>query len=364
MSEKIFKEIEELFDIVTNNAAEDSDYNTTADKIDELSVESFDDLIDGVSKNIDKNEKGYELELKKVNTKDIEEEELVSEEDKEKFDGLDGLDGLDVLDEPEDIADEDIADEDIAELLENNNEIEEDGNSDTSKEKVGEVEYLGRKYFENGEIKWHFESTSQLFNTFYFRKRDLIEPLLDAAGKLNFDSLHDELGESHLRISDIYDPKIISQEMTLIQQYRERVKEIQLKVVRQYYLWELHTEQLEGELARTQYLKPQIKQKGLESAHMGDVQRYFAELKGIREAAKKVEENLHAAFETLSRKVTVCEVLKPVERVFNNTSLVPSTPSSSSGTSDLDMYDELPKNAVVATKEASGEFLDWDEIPG
>tara|TARA_Y100000310_G_scaffold57488_2_gene52719 strand:+ start:46607 stop:47653 length:1047 start_codon:yes stop_codon:yes gene_type:complete len=347
MSDKIYKEIVDAFDVKSDDTAESSDYGTTAENTDELSAESFDALVDGVNQNIDTNENGFELESPPMAKKEIAEIEEITEEVEEPVKEDDATDDIT----------EELVEELMSEDLEGDEITREEGEGGEEDEEEEEERYLGKKQFENGNINWNFDTPSKLFESFYFRKKDLIEPLLSAAGKLPFDSFHDELGECHIKISDIYDSNIISQEMTLIQQHRERVKEIQLQVIRQYFLWELHVEQLEGELARTQYLKPQIKQKGLESAHMGDVQRYFAELKGVRDAAKKVEDHLHAAFETLSRKVTVCETLKPVERVSSDTSPASSEPS------DLDDYDELPQGAVAEKREMEEEFLGWGEIP-
>jgi hypothetical protein len=346
---KEFQNIIDAFDIQSGDTSETSDYGTTADKGDELSVEKFDSLTQTVNENIT-DEKGYELEMSKtveeiveeaVNAADEEKEEKAEEgiivEDRAEGRGYATGKDVEISFEEADVV-EDIVEEELVEPEET-----EEGDED---------EYLGRRYFEDGKINWNFESPSQVYDIFYFRKKDLIEPLINIIGELDFQILHDELKDSSVRVGKVYDSKVILDEMTQVQQYRERVKEIHLQILRQFFLWELSVEQLEGELAKTRYLKPVAKQKGLMAEHMGDVQYYYAELRGVKEAAKKVEEHLDKAYETLSRKATICEPLKPVERHF-----VPREED------DLSSYDALPKDAVAGKKGLVEGEMDWDDIP-
>ena len=116
-------------------------------------------------------------------------------------------------------------------------------------------------------------------------------------------------------------------------------------------------ELLKGCLARVEYLKPIIKQDGLIHEHMRDIELYFANLDALHKSAYQAESNLQAAFDTLSRKVSICMDLKTGDRYYQKPA---SDNIESSKKSPLDDYDNLPTGAKAEHKEDG--CIDWDEI--
>ena len=122
---------------------------------------------------------------------------------------------------------------------------------------------------------------------------------------------------------------------------------------------------LRGFLARVEYLKPALKQDGLVMEHMRDIEWYYHKLKSLYDNCHKIEKTLEAAYDTLSRKVTICMELRPNER-FGQTSYEESEkPIDHSNTSyekaSMDDFDEAPKG-VVATKKEKVGLMDWSDF--
>ena len=212
---------------------------------------------------------------------------------------------------------------------------------------------------------------SSLYDNFYARKRELVFTCTPG-GQLDFDVLSTELEDASVDIvSETFDQEETRKKMELVQQYRDRVKNISIRTNNQYFIWKRWVPLLEGSLAKVQYLKPQIKQDGLVLEHMSDLWLYFSRLESLHNNVVNVEKNLAAAFETLSRKVSICMELKPTERYERqgrreySSKFSDSTPTEENKpkikSSDLDDYDELPINAEIKQKPKSGQ-VNWSDI--
>jgi len=82
-------------------------------------------------------------------------------------------------------------------------------------------------------------------------------------------------------ITEVFDQQVIIRQMEEVQQFRNRVKYIGVRVNNQHFLFKRFTPLLRGYLSRIQYLKPVLKQDGLVLEHMGDIEMYFERLNGF-----------------------------------------------------------------------------------
>ena len=128
---------------------------------------------------------------------------------------------------------------------------------------------------------------------------------------------------------------------------------------------------MRGFLARIEYLKPVLKQEGLIMEHMRDIELYYARLEALHDSALKTEKTLAAAFETLSRKATICMELKPAERVDmeeaskhkqESERYVPQPQLSIRRVEAMDEFDDLPTDATAAPRDHKVGEIKWNEI--
>ena len=222
--------------------------------------------------------------------------------------------------------------------------------------KVEEIEKEQQEEnIEEGGVQWFLKSPTPLYDEFYSLKKDMINRCTPG-GYLPFDDWTNELIDCHVDIKkEVFDNKSYIMQMTKIQNYMERVKNIQIKCNNQYFLWEVFVPHLKGSLARVEYLKPAIKQDGLVNQHMKDVEWYYAKVQHIHESAKGVMKTLEKAFETVSRKASLATPPRPAEKYDKRES------GNVSNREQLDDYDNLPENAQVTRKKV-GDFCNWDEI--
>jgi hypothetical protein len=197
-----------------------------------------------------------------------------------------------------------------------------------------------------GEITWITSSESAKFDYFYKQKISIIKQLLRGK-QLPFAEFEHELRNSYCETgSNIYDLPQLYKNMTNVQRYRDRVCQIQSDVNSQYYKWDRTVELLRGVLARTQYERG--KQEGIQFEHLRDMELYLESLKSIHKTADIIHKNLDAAFDLLSRQVTISQNDKPIDR---NESSYNSNVSSSHPTE------------TCTEKETSGTLTDYDDLP-
>jgi hypothetical protein len=116
-------------------------------------------------------------------------------------------------------------------------------------------------------------------------------------------------------------------------------------------------------LARIQYLKPVLKQEGLILEHMGDVEMYFEKLRGLHKSVADTEKNLAAAYEMLSRKVTICMELPPVERYSKaDRKERPQFQYEEKPSEELDDFDDLPSGAAAGPEIKKSGPTGWDAL--
>ena len=216
------------------------------------------------------------------------------------------------------------------------------------------------------------ESQSSMYNGFYSKKRDFLFKYM-VGGQIEYKRWTRELEEATVIIrGEVFDHQLIIDQMEEVQMHRERVKAIQVRVNNQYYTFKRFVEMMRGFLSRVEYLKPVIRQEGLIMEHMRDLELYFARLEALHDSATKTEKTLAAAFDTLSRKCTICMELKPAERMDinksvnisqSNTKYIPKKEVSiRAKSSDFDEFDDLPVNAKVAPVDHKVGAIGWGDI--
>ena len=116
---------------------------------------------------------------------------------------------------------------------------------------------------------------------------------------------------------------------------------------------------LKGYLAKIEYLKPSIKQEGLVLEHMGDLEYYYSQLEALYNNCYKVEKTLEAAYEMLSRKVSICMELKPIDRYDRSKR---SNNYRENKSSELDDYDEISDGDVAKKDKIKSRVVGWGEF--
>ena len=130
--------------------------------------------------------------------------------------------------------------------------------------------YVSDVELPEGEVSWITSSISAKFNYFYKQKVSIIQDILRGR-QLPFSKYEDELRNSYCDVrSNIFDLPQLYKNMTVVQNLRDRVCQIQSEVNSQYYKWDRIVELLRGVLARTQYERGE--QEGIQFEHMRDME--------------------------------------------------------------------------------------------
>ena len=218
------------------------------------------------------------------------------------------------------------------------------------------------------KIEWKLNSPSEMYESLYAKKRELLSTYM-VGGQVEYKRWMDELAEAKVDMrGEVFDPVLVIEQMEEVQMHRERVKYIQIRVNNQFYMFKRYIEMMKGFLARIEYLKPVLKQDGLIMEHMLDLEIYFARLEALHESANKTERTLGAAFETLSRKATICMELKPAERAARQQASSYRSDDEEEEqeyegrTEDLGEFDDLPNKAVAAPLDHKTGSIGWDEV--
>jgi hypothetical protein len=169
---------------------------------------------------------------------------------------------------------------------------------------------------------WRLTSPSPKYKRFYSEKAlalgDGGRSILPG-GAVDFKARFKELADLSCDITvQTNDLDAIHQKMQVVQNLRERCKQIQVHTTQQYYLWERYIDLFHGVLTRIEYARG--KQEGLNFEHMVDMEHYFCSLKSLHRGADQVMKTLDGAFECLSRQVTIALPMKDIDRHGSATS--------------------------------------------
>jgi hypothetical protein len=156
-------------------------------------------------------------------------------------------------------------------------------------------------------LGWRFESTDDSFISFYDEKKSAINGWLLPFGEIDFKDVMSELSDARVDLSSLHygDLNKVFSLMKDIQQWRDRVAQIAIRINAQYYSWKRAIDLFTGLLAQYKYEKPAIKQEGVVYEHMGDMVRYYSQLESSHKSVEMILKNLDNAFECLSRQVTI-----------------------------------------------------------
>ena len=213
------------------------------------------------------------------------------------------------------------------------------------------------------KTKWSLKSSSTMYEPFYRQKKRMLDSCL-VGGQIEYSRWTKELEEAQVDvITDVFDQQVIINQMEQVQKHRNRVKYIGVRVNNQYFLFKRFAPLLRGYLARIQYLKPVLKQDGLVLEHMGDIEMYFERLEGLHKSVSDTENNLAAAYEMLSRKVTICMELPPAERRSRPEEKTYKLPVPEyEAPEEMKDFDELPSDATAGPKEKKSGAVGWNAL--
>jgi hypothetical protein len=176
-------------------------------------------------------------------------------------------------------------------------------------------------------------------SNFYNIKQDALATWLLPGGALNFSSITEELRQARPDLSKVVFGDMESMFIALrqIQKWKDRITSMQVDINQQYFPWKRAMELFRGTLARHRYEKPSERQEGVVMEHMGDMVMYFSKLESIHASISAVAENLDAAFECISRQITMS-----VSTIGKDTDLVEKKVNAmSSIESDMNDFDKI-----------------------
>ena len=97
---------------------------------------------------------------------------------------------------------------------------------------------------------------------------------------------------------------------------------------------------------------------------MGDIEMYFERLRSLHKSVADTEKNLAAAYEMLSRKVTICMELPPVER-YHRPEPKKQTMQfqyEDKPSEELSDFDNLPSDATAGPEDKKSGPTGWDSL--
>lgn len=205
--------------------------------------------------------------------------------------------------------------------------------------------------------RWITDSPAPKYNRFYQEKAIALgngSRGILPGGEIPFGKYFKELLNLNCDVTvQTNDLESIHQKMQMVQQLRERCKQIQLHATQQYHIWERYIELFHGVLCRVEYERG--KQEGLNFEHMGDMEHYFCSLKALHKAADQVMRTLDGAFECLSRQVTIAMPMREIERYGGGSNAGPRPISP-----DQKRFDALKAPAAAPSKPATGSNMGWN----
>jgi RNAse (barnase) inhibitor barstar len=192
------------------------------------------------------------------------------------------------------------------------------------------------------------DAPTRTYEAFYRMKEETLRRYLKEGKKLPIDKWTEEMRNAFVSIKiSFVDRDAIADKMTAIQNKRDRVVQIKSMINSQFFLWKRIIPMMHGQLARIIYEKPAAKQDGVNYEHMRDMEEYFNDLEGIYETSKDILNNLDAAYDSLSRQVTLALPTQSIGVVGSS-----SKDETTKGKIDPDDYDGLDDKSVkVAVSE-------------
>ena len=200
---------------------------------------------------------------------------------------------------------------------------------------------------------WLVTCPSPMWQEFYDRKINALQRYV-AGREIPFGKFYKELKTAYVDIRvSMSDHNAIASKMQEIQQCRDRVTQIRAQVNSQYYLWKRLVPLFEGLVAMVKYEKPAAKQEGVIYDRMHDMIEYFNKLETMHDTSKDILANLDAAYDSLSRQVTMSMPQKTIERHEGGSGSVQSPKLS-----DFDSIENKPQKGVNTSSSQGQKSID------
>lgn len=212
--------------------------------------------------------------------------------------------------------------------------------------------------YDNNNWEWDLSNDQPRYAEFYKQKKKIIEKITPN-GTLKFEKIEQELRDAKVDVStEIYNLIAIYEKMTRIQKWRERLQEIKINVNIQYFLWKRCIPMMQGILSKIECDKPIIKNESNFYYYIGDMEMYYARLESLKANTEAVDDNLSAAFECLSRQLSINYSIRDVpthygKKLENHVNVTQNAPQNiiSSYQNKTDMikegFDELDTSKVI-----------------
>ena len=115
-------------------------------------------------------------------------------------------------------------------------------------------------------------------------------------------------------------------------------------------------------MARTEYEKPVVRQGGVIYEHMRDMEIYYSRLHTLHVSVMQVLKNLEAAFECLSRQITISLQSKDLDRAIPNKRDGVEISSKTQVLPEMKGYDSLGTEKKTTESKKGSKIKTWDEL--
>ena len=206
----------------------------------------------------------------------------------------------------------------------------------------------------DGKIQWLFENVNPKWNEYYEYKKKCFDILFHKSKQVEYFFHMSELKQASVEIKSVWDAGTVVEQMRLVQQWRNRVKQIQINTSEHLFLTKRLVSLLRGVVDSVQYDKPVSKQEALYYLHLRDFEVYCCWLEALDKCSEISSKTLDGAFDMLSRQVTV---MMPQQRDTERSidKLVQERPKYHN-------YDTLEvKNSETVTAK-DDVVTEWDKI--
>lgn len=221
---------------------------------------------------------------------------------------------------------------------------------------------------ENGKIQWILSTHNNKWHPIYEMKKEALNILFNYQEQLNYYELIKELRETSAQVDAVWDNESTYEQMRVIQNHRDRIKQIQIDCNDHLFFLDRFLDMLRGKVDGIEYNRPASKQEGLYHLHLRDLEIYLSWLKSLQKSSEMCVKTLDGAFETLSRQITIMMPQRDAANAMNRINNAVKNKSKSERRHDTNNnYDSLNASlssgdAAENKKKKTGESISWDDI--
>lgn len=221
---------------------------------------------------------------------------------------------------------------------------------------------------DNGKIQWILSTQNNKWRPIYEMKKEALNILFNYQEQLNYYELIKELRETSAQVDAVWDNESTYEQMRVIQNHRDRIKQIQIDCNDHLFFLDRFLDMLRGKVDGIEYNRPASKQEGLYHLHLRDLEIYLSWLKSLQKSSEMCVKTLDGAFETLSRQITIMMPQRDAANAMNRIDNAAKKNSKSERRHDINNnYDSLNAslssgNEAENKKKKTGESISWDDI--